>query len=53
VLGYVIGIITFTPVTLRTSLRSLYLNLWDETNRRLVSFGEAGALSKPAGAGRA
>jgi omega-6 fatty acid desaturase (delta-12 desaturase) len=28
-----------TPITLRTSLRSLFLNLWDETDQRLVSFG--------------
>ena len=26
------------PLTLRASLRSLFLNLWDETNQQLVSF---------------
>lgn len=32
------------PITLRRSLKSLHLNLWDEAGRKLVSFR---ALSKP------
>ena len=30
---------TVKPVTLRSSLKSVRLNLWDEEQRKLVSFG--------------
>ncbi|MBN1262212.1 MAG: fatty acid desaturase [Anaerolineae bacterium] len=35
-----------TPVTLRSSLKSLSLNLWDEEGQRLVSFRTARALAR-------
>lgn len=34
------------PLTLRASLRSIYLNLWDEANQRLVSFAALRALPR-------
>lgn len=35
------------PITLRSSLRSLTLHLWDEEGKRLVGFGDIkSALSK-------
>ncbi len=40
------------PLTFRASLHSLVLNLWDESNQRLVSFGTLRSLSRPTGAGR-
>ncbi len=39
-----------TPLTLRTSFRSAFLNLWDETNQRLVSFSALRTLSRSPGA---
>jgi omega-6 fatty acid desaturase (delta-12 desaturase) len=41
-----------TPLTLRASFRSVFLNLWDETNQRLVSFGALRTLSRSSSAGR-
>lgn len=38
-----------TPLTLRKSLSSVRLNLWDEREERLVSFGELKALSRVRG----
>ncbi len=34
-------------VTLRQSLRGIYLSLWDETQQRLVAFGEAERSASP------
>ncbi len=38
-----------SPLTLRKSLGSIYLNLWDEAQHRLLSFREAGVLQKHRG----
>ncbi len=40
---------TVKPLTLRTSLKSLWLNLWDEQKQKLVSFGSIRMLTRLAG----
>ncbi len=40
------------PLTLRGSLRSLFLNLWDETRQTLVSFGSLRTSAPAAPSGR-
>jgi acyl-lipid omega-6 desaturase (Delta-12 desaturase) len=34
---------TVTPLTIATSLKSLWFNLWDEEQQKMVSFSEAGS----------
>ena len=36
-----------TPVTLRTSLKSLHMNLWDEAGQKLVSFRSLPSRASP------